>query len=239
MKNVIIYNDNSALGFGDCINKLSYLYRRYQNIDVTFDFYDKDKNYYTFLFIQSHLFQPPPHMKRIVNHDVFIRKNKGYFSLYKHDYWPCKTKWSQNNSKKIAINFYKKNTEYFDKAKNFYQTDILKNYLKHYEIIELYDKSNDKGITNIIDDPFDCVDENLKILKDCNLFITSEGAWAHIARSMRVPTILYFSPFDDKTQTFYQNSIRKSDKKIQKYVKDVENMAVEAMKFLKTGRFDV
>jgi len=242
MKIINIYNDNSSLGFGDCINKLSYLYRRYQNEDVQFDFYDKTKNYNTFLFVQFQILSHPKNIKKINKCEPFIRKSKGFFRLRQHDYWPCRIMWRKNHVRRVAINFYKSfNPDFYisdkdfmiNQSKNFYYEndfiDVLRK--KDIEIIPLYDLSDIRGNTNIITDPFVCTDTNLKILKSCDLFLASEGAWTHISRCMRIPTIIYYNPQDQMCDKVLSNFKKISNKKIQKFVKSFDELKISCISY--------
>ena len=67
MKRVEIFNDNySALGFGDTLNKLSYLYRTYENEDVEFLFHSKRKVLDTIIFLKEFCFEEPDYKKTFI-----------------------------------------------------------------------------------------------------------------------------------------------------------------------------
>ena len=51
----------------------------------------------------------------------------------------------------------------------------------------------------------------MQILSECDLFIASEGFMTHIARAMKVPTLVYFNP---KQKNMYQIQREEVTKKL-------------------------
>tara|TARA_B100000809_G_scaffold59433_1_gene55967 strand:+ start:163 stop:903 length:741 start_codon:yes stop_codon:yes gene_type:complete len=215
MKKVEVFNDNQSMGFGDLLNKLSFLFRTYQDDDVEFIVHDKLKAFNTFLLLKHFCFQKSNKKKILTNSKHFIR-TESRFELNNHEYWPAKEQWESNTNGKIAINLYT------DRCRNiFYQhykvfsdydiTDIK----KKYDTVELYGVDNHRGIRKekIIPDKFECLEQNMNILKNCSLFVTSEGGMSHLSRSMGVPTILFFKidsfNFHSFLKTFVVEHIQK------------------------------
>ena len=128
----------------------------------------------------------------------FIRKDPPGFTLINHEYWPAKVQWKSNFDGKIAINFYTKNwvvgPKIFQELKTkedskvFHDSAEIK---KRYNAIELYSLDSSRGQTKIISDQFECLYQNMNILKNCSLFVASEGGMCHLSRAMNVPTILW------------------------------------------------
>ena len=230
MKKVEVFNDNQSMGFGDLLNKLSFLFRTYQDDDVEFIVHDKFKAFNTFLLLKHFCFQKSNKKKILTNSEHFVR-TESRFELNNHEYWPAKEQWESNTNGKIAINLYTDTCPFlYDPTLNYHQkmlmdveignckvfsdsdiTDIK----KKYDTVELYGIDNYRGIRKekIIPDKFECLEQNMNILKNCSLFVTSEGGMSHLSRSMGVPTILFFKidsfNFHSFLKTFVVEHIQK------------------------------
>ena len=235
-----------SLGFGDTINKLSYLFRTYENVHAKFHVHDKKEIYDRFLFLKNFCFEEPEKKKILINTDFFIRGEKD-FRLINHTYWPTKIKWEQSGST-IAINFYKKVKRVFleresqgrkyKKQKDIETCKLFKDSLeiqKRYNTIELYGVEKERGHNRVISSPENCLYENMKILSSCKLFVTSEGGMAHLSRAMCVPTIVYYEKDEYGFYTFLENFI---DKKIQKLVHSKDEMIEAIDYYLKNAKFN-
>ena len=243
MKRVEIFNDNySALGFGDTINKLSNLYRQYEDEDVEFLFHSKRKVFDNLIFLKNFCFEEPKRKKILIDSDQFLRSNKE-FKLINHTYWPTKISW--NNTKKyIAINFYtvakkvhilsKKYDwhEDIERCKLFFESHKLS---EKYSTIELSAIDNDRGHRKIIENGQQCLEYNMNILSNCSLFVSSEGGMTHLSRAMRVPTVIFFKKDNHKFYKFLQEFV---DKKIQKLVHSTDEMINSIDYFLRYDKFN-
>ena len=243
MKRVEIFNDNySALGFGDTLNKLSYLYRTYENEDVEFLFHSKRKVLDTIIFLKEFCFEEPDYKKTFINSSQFIRSNKD-FKLINHEYWPTKIKWNRK-SNFIAINFYTRIKKIHKLEMNFDEniknehSKCFKNSLlikKKYKNKELFSIDDERGIKKIDKNPESCLIKNIKILSECSLFVTSEGGMSHLSRAMNVPTILFFKKTDSDFYYFLSDFV---DKKIQKLVNTTEEMIDSINYYLRYDKFN-
>ena len=243
MKRVEIFNDNySALGFGDTLNKLSYLYRTYENEDVEFLFHGKRKVFENIMFLKEFCFKEPEHKKVFIDSEHFLRSEKD-FKLINHDYWPLRIKWNRCNNL-IAINFYRivkkihklsVNYEWHinvEECKLFHESHKIK---ENYSTIELSAPDNERGQNIVITDKQKCIENNMKILSECKLFVSSEGGMTHLSRAMRVPTIIFIKKDNYNFCKFLHNFI---DKKIQKLVHDTNEMLTAINYFLKYDKFN-
>lgn len=218
MKKIEVFN-SGTLGFGDLLNKLSFLFRKYQDDEVEFLIHDKLKVFNTFLFLKNFCFEESKNKKILTQSEHFLRSNTK-FELSNHQYWPAKEEWIPNVNGKIAINFYTEmNSPLFSgrsleiaNCKIFPDAMDIK---ERYDTVELYAIDNYRGHKKIILDKFKCLEENMNILKKCSLFVTSEGGMAHLSRSMSVPTILFFKKDRFNFHSFLNTLI---DEKIQKIV---------------------
>jgi len=206
MKTFNWYNYSGCSGFGDMITRLSEFYMMHENQDIHVNCYEKLKNWENIDFVRKFvLSQPKNNVIFEYCNEVRQVKNKEYYR-YNLEYWPAKKLWKQKKTKKIAHWFSTKmvtwrhgfNTGLIDqyKAKNFDKVNNLKKIFTDYEFIELYDISKNRGDFEVIVDKKVCIEKNMEILSDCELFIASEGGWTHVSRSMKVPTILHFNHHD-------------------------------------------
>lgn len=243
MKRVEIFNDNySALGFGDTLNKLSYLYRTYEKEDVEFLFHSKRKVFENIIFLKEFCFEEPTHKKIFIDSEYFLRSEKD-FKLINHDYWPTRVKWKRCNNL-IAINFYRIVKKIYklemnynwhidvEECKLFHESDKIK---EKYSTIELSSLDNERGQDIIISDKQQCIENNMKILSECKLFVSSEGGMTHLSRAMRVPTIIFIKKDKHEFYNFLYNFI---DKKIQKLVHTTDEMFHSINYYLKHDKFN-
>lgn len=242
MKRVEIFNDNyNALGFGDTLNKLSYLYRIYENTDVEFIFHDKRKIFENIIFLKNFCLEEPKYKKTFIDSPHFLRTDDD-FRLINHDYYPTRVKWNKK-SDFLAINFYtniKKlhkfefnyETNYqIEQCKCFYDGDKI---VDRYKTVELFTTDVERGIKKLDSNPLSGLEKNMKILSECSLFVTSEGGMAHLSRAMKVPTIIYFKKSDNYFCEFLNTFI---DKKIQKLVHTTDEMIYWIDYYFKYDKF--
>ena len=241
-----VYSDNLSLGFGDIYNKFSYLYNQNDDRDVWFWVHDKRKFFDLFLLLKNYCFEEPKHKKTLVDSQFFL-KSKSDFRLVNHDYWPTKVKWKPSN-KKIAINFYTKVLDLFyrqakygekyvkqlniELCKLFHDSQKIR---ERYDVVELYAIEDRRGQNKIIPSVEDCLVENIDILSNCQLLVTSEGGMAHLSRGMKLPTIIFLKEEIYGHYSFFQNFI---DKKIQKIVSTTEEMINSIDYFLEHDKFN-
>ena len=243
MKRVEIFNDNySALGFGDTLNKLSYLYRTYENENVEFLFHSKRKVFENIMILKEFCFEEPEYKKVFIDSEHFLRSNNG-FKLINHEYWPTKIKWNRKFNF-IAINFYTKirkihqlEVKFDENVKNenskcFTDGHLIK---KKYKTKELFSINDERGIKKIDKNPESCLIENMKILSDCSLFVTSQGGMSHLSRARNVPTILFFKKTDSDFYYFLNDFI---DNKIQKFVNTTEELVDSIDYYLRYDKFN-
>ena len=243
MKRVEIFNDNySALGFGDTLNKLSYLYRTYENEDVEFLFHSKRKVFENIMFLKEFCLKEPEHKKVFIDSEHFLR-SKNRFKLINHDYWPLKIKWNRCNNL-IAINFYRIVKKIHKLSVNYdWHTDVEECKLFHeshkikekYSTIELSTIDNERGQDIIISDKQKCIENNMKILSECKLFVSSEGGMTHLSRAMRVPTIIFIKKDNHNFYKFLYDFV---DKKIQKLVHTTDEMIHAINYYLSHDKFN-
>ncbi len=241
MKRVEILNDNyNALGFGDTLNKLSYLYRKYENVDVEFLFHSKRKVFDTLIFLKEFCFEEPPFKKILIDSEHFLRSKKD-FKLINHDYWPTKIKWNANQSDLIATNFYTKMCSWmfhFEWDREIEASKLFLNSLdiKHkYNTVELFGIDDARGHKKVNTDMLECLELNMNILKESRLFVTSEGGMSHLSRSMKVPTIIFFKKDKFNFHIFLQDLI---DKNLQKIVHTKEELIDSINYYLKYDKFN-
>lgn len=243
MKRVEIFNDNySALGFGDTLNKLSYLYRTYENEDVEFLFHSKRKVLDTIFLLKEFCFEEPEYKKIFINSENFLRSEKD-FKLINHKYWPTKVKWSKK-SDYVAINFYTNIRKIHELSATLDEDILIENHKlfldcdkirNKYSTVELYGIESERGHNKVLTEYDLCLEKNMKILSECNLFVTSEGGMAHLSRAMRVPTIIFFKKCDFRFYRFLEKFI---DKKIQKLVNSTDEMIRSIDYYLSHDKFD-
>ena len=186
-------NKGYRSGFGDLINQISY------------DYINADE----YTIINWHL-QPRTHrqIKRILNffkpNDLIIHEFKTFtqtdeppLGQHPHDYWPAKE--IHQGGDYIAIWLYtqhkSKSPHHQEKIVNLTDLEMMIRSLKAngYKIVIVPSLGPNKTIYNI-EYNFDQYGYMLtSVLKNCKFLICSEGGIAHLARMMRVPTLVYFN----------------------------------------------
>ena len=215
-EHIVWANRPGINGYGDCLNRLSYLYRIHENDNVICRFIDKKTNFDKVHLIRKHIFKRDESFL-IYQGNEFDREYINGFSFLnpKHDYWPAKIIHDTVQSKKIAFHFYQNNfskkyqsmLSYLEFDCKIYQENLnnLRNdlYWAGYELVSLYDVNDSHGF-KVMKNPIDCIRANMYILQECDWYVGSEGFMSHLARAMRVPGLFYRN---DKNSAHY-NAIR-------------------------------
>ena len=227
MREIIYWRNRKGInGWGDTLTRLSFLYRSYENKPVKC-FY-QDKNWTKVNFIRKHILKRNTNFIMASHHiqPFDLDEMTGTVDdwiMPKHEYWPARYEWNGKRNGRVAYHFYTdnfpkeikiklnilefQNKEYTD---NF--SELLHELYSHnIPAISLYDLNNHRGCTRVIENPIKCIQANMQILSECDLFIASEGFMTHIARAMKVPTLVYFNP---KQKNMYQIQREVATKKL-------------------------
>ena len=217
--NITWCNNPGINGYGDALNKLSYLYRTYENDNVICRYIDKKTNFDKVHLIRKHVYKRDKSFL-IYQGNSFDREKKTDLSFINptHDYWPAKILHDKMPSGKIAFHFYRNNfpskyqinlnhLEFYCKV---YQENLedLSNelYWAGYEIVSLYDVNDYHGF-KVMTNPVDCIRANMYILQECDWYVGSEGFMAHVARAMRVPGLFYRNDKGSRHYNLIQNTL--------------------------------
>jgi len=174
------YSEPSFTGFGDTLNLVSFENYLFDNeVEIIYHYNDLQKSYVTYLC--ENFFIPNNKIKRSFT-DFKLNKNKIY-QLTNHDYWPSKIT----------------NEKIYDVAISFYHVKKLSSQKHHRKFLEddTYDTILNLCINKnyvIIGNEynFDTTKKDIINISKSKLFIGSDGGMAHIARSLKIPSILFF-----------------------------------------------
>jgi len=209
---------NQGLGFGDLINKIS-VYNRFTNEPTDINWYYTESDYEKVQVISDLIFEKNKNLNYIKKPDIpyedrfkfftlkindIINKNK----LVNHTYQSCKVKKSDKKTKCVALVFYVNepfadwknllkdpNWQYFnDKIvdREFVESVISNLHNLGYKYRFLFDINDTRGNDKVITKSYDLVKTNLDILSKVDAFIGVEGGWSHVARSMELPSLLFY-----------------------------------------------
>lgn len=192
-------------GFGDTINHISFLYNNYDN--TIFNCYFPPSVIGTWNRIIETTLDPHPNIKfnfikTTYDNDPLYpfhdRKNEFQESIVghvNHDYWPTRKK-RKNIQDFVAINLYRKHKERHSwkiiKSDNDY-LNIIRYMYKEWDMVSVdlphATLPNTATRRNV---KTNCFKDAEQILSRCKFFITSESGYAHLAKAMRVPQIVYY-----------------------------------------------
>ena len=201
--NILNYCDN---GFGDVLNKVSFLYNaslKYKKT-TTVRWCYKEIDYNKVL--SAELFFKP--CEFIINEKLNeIEKPWEYnkYFLFNHEYWPSKITKSKNKNKKIAIDLY----TFFNPGRSVLNRfkisdEKVKDELKKqiilcgYEPIEMYHIDNDRGCKFVLTDFKELMNVNTKILSEVDAYVGVEGNISHMCRAMKLPSLLLYNLLNSK-----------------------------------------
>ena len=193
-------------GWGDALVRLSYFYRTNKDEPTICHYWDKLDNFKKVKFVQKHVLEPNRNFA-ILRPTNFQRDpvsfSSRHYMMPKHDYWPAVMQHKGLRNKKIAYKFYRDNfpkhikLSYLELENKHYRENLdeLKNtlYWAGYSMLPLYDINDYRSSEKIITDPVECINANMQLLADCELFMGSEGFMTHVARAMNVPTLVFFN----------------------------------------------
>lgn len=201
--NHIIWANNPGInGYGDALNRLSYLYRKYENEKIICSYRDKYENWSKVNLVRKHVFKRNENFLIYSTTPKFFTRQSEKNVYEVHDYWPAKILHDKEASGKIAFHFYRNNfpLNYQSHLNNLvfhckvYQENLedLRTALigAGYELVFLYDVNDYWGF-KVMTNPVDCIRANMYILQECDWYVGSEGFMAHLARAMRVPGLFY------------------------------------------------
>lgn len=224
MRNIVWKNMPGVNGWGDALNKLSYLYRTYENEIVRCSYRDKIGNWSRVNLVRKHVLKRNTLFRMNCTHPRYFERdhNKNsslpYFLNPTHDYWPARISHNEKNTGRIAFHFYINNFSPYMQTKirwqdfNFKIFDGDMNELKNdiiklgYEPISLYDLNINRGFP-VISDPVKCIKANMEILSNCDYYVGTEGFMSHVCRAMRVPGIFYRNDSHRKEYQAIANSL--------------------------------
>ena len=231
--NHIIWANNPGInGYGDALNKLSYLYRKYENEKIICSHRDKYDNWSKVNLVRKHVFERNENFLIYSTTPQFFTRQSEKYVNNRHDYWPAKILHDKMPSGKIAFHFYRNNfplnyqnnlndLEFYCKV---YQENLedLRNelYWAGYELVSLYDVNDYHGF-KVMANPVDCIRANMYILQECDWYVGSEGFMAHVARAMRVPGLFYRNDEDSAQYNEIKNTL---EQPIHHMVNSLENI---------------
>lgn len=175
------YQEPTFEGFGDILNLLSFEnYVIDEHVDIIYHYDNRRTGFVRYII--NEFFIPKQNINRIFK--PYKPNNfKTDYRLINHVYWPSKI----INEKifDFAISFYQVEKIITDKHKKKYIDkklflEIL-NLLFDKKIVIINNKNNDIETTRDIDN-----------ISKSKYFIGSEGGMSHVARSLNIPSILFF-----------------------------------------------
>lgn len=242
--NILNYCDN---GFGDILNRLSYLYTislKYKKLTTVKWFY-REFDFNKVINAEEFL-KPCQFIRNEKRVEIERPWEENKYTLYNHEYWPAKKSKTKIKTNKIAIDLY----VYFDPTRSVINrfkvsTDGFKNILFEtindygFEPIEIFHIDNKRGSKNIIKDYRDLLNENMKILESVDAYIGVEGNISHMCRAMEMPSLVLYNMFNSKPPAVQINNnvLTKvvapyMDEKIQTLVTSEELLLNEIPSFL-------
>ena len=175
------YQEPTFDGFGDILNLLSF--ENYLIDEQTDILYHYDETRTSFVnYIVNDFFIPKQNINRILK-PYKANNFKTDYRLINHDYWPSKI-----NNKKI-----------FDFAISLYYVEKLitgkqkRKYIEEKLFLEILDLLSDKKIVMINNqNDLKVTKKNIDNISKSKYFIGSDGGMAHVARSLSIPSIVFF-----------------------------------------------
>ena len=175
------YQEPTFQGFGDILNLLSFEnYVIDEQVDILYH-YDEVRTSFV-NYIVHDFFKPKQNINRIFK-PYRANNFKTDYRLINHDYWPSKI-----NNKKIfdfAISFYHVKKLITDKHKRKYIEEKL--------FLEILNLLSDKKIVIINNqNNLEITKKDVENISKSKHFIGSDGGMTHIARSLNIPSTIFF-----------------------------------------------
>ena len=175
------YQEPTFDGFGDILNLLSFEnYIINENVNIIYH-YDEVRACFV-NYIANDFFIPKQNINRILK-PYKANNFKTDYRLINHDYWPSKI-----NNKKI-----------FDFAVSFYYVEKLitdkqkRKYIENKLFLEILNLLSDKKIVIINNqNDLDVTKKDVENISKSKHFIGSDGGMTHIARSLNIPSTVFF-----------------------------------------------
>ena len=243
--NIINYNDN---GFGDILNRLSYLYTTSLNYKklttVKWSYSEVD---YNKVINAEEFLKPCQFIRNEKRPEIKKPWDENKYTLYNHEYWPTKNSKTKIKTNKIAIDIY----VYFNPGRSVINRfkvsskafkEILSDTIRdnNYEPVEVFHIDGERGSTNIITDYRDLLSVNSKILESVDAYVGVEGNISHMCRAMKIPSLVLYNMLNSKPPAVQINNnvLTKIvapyvDEKIQTLVTSEELLLKEIPSFLK------
>ena len=175
------YQEPTFQGFGDILNLLSFEnYVIDEQVDILYH-YDEVRTGFV-NYIVHDFFKPKQNINRIFK-PYRANNFKTDYRLINHDYWPSKI-----NNKKI-----------FDFAISLYYVEKLitskqkRKYIEKKLFLEILNLLSDKKIVIINNqNDLNVTKKDVLNISKSNHFIGSDGGMTHIARSLKIPSTIFF-----------------------------------------------
>ena len=175
------YQEPTFDGFGDILNLLSFEnYVNDEQVDILYH-YDEVRTGFV-NYIVHDFFKPKQNINRILK-PYKANNFKTDYRLINHDYWPSKI-----NNKKI-----------FDFAISLYYVEKLitskqkRKYIEKKLFLEILNLLSDKKIVIINNqNDLNVTKKDVLNISKSNHFIGSDGGMTHIARSLKIPSTIFF-----------------------------------------------
>ena len=175
------YQEPTFQGFGDILNLLSFEnYVIDEQVDILYH-YDEVRTSFV-NYIVHDFFKPKQNINRIFK-PYRANNFKTDYRLINHDYWPSKI-----NNKKI-----------FDFAISLYYVEKLitskqkRKYIEKKLFLEILNLLSDKKIVIINNqNNLEITKKDVENISKSKHFIGSDGGMTHIARSLKIPSTIFF-----------------------------------------------
>ena len=175
------YQEPTFQGFGDILNLLSFEnYVIDEQVDILYH-YDEVRTGFV-NYIVHDFFKPKQNINRIFK-PYRANNFKTDYRLINHDYWPSKI-----NNKKI-----------FDFAISLYYVEKLitskqkRKYIEKKLFLEILNLLSDKKIVIINNqNNLEITKKDVENISKSKHFIGSDGGMTHIARSLKIPSTIFF-----------------------------------------------
>jgi len=237
---IYVRQEKSFLGLGDLLNMFSYENRTLNNVKITYNF-DEHRTILS-KFLLENVIKDKYSIERFFGNFVEneIKFNPKY-KLINHEYWPSKIKKISTKRFSICLSLYhykeikKPNLDIlkkYDNSNNISRKEFLE-YKENCTFYKIYNKAFTTNEYNFylnmlrnfqvfeMDHRFylTSLSNNIKSISKSNLFVGSDGGMAHIARILKIPSIIYFR--DDSMEFNYINNVKNYvDSNLQKLCTD-------------------
>jgi len=211
------YQEPTYEGFGDILNLLSF--ENYIIEEEVLIIYHYDEVRASFVnYLINDFFEPKKNIHRYL--DNYKPNNfKMNYRLINHDYWPSKI-----NNKKIfdfAISFYHVKKLITDKHKRKYIEEKL--------FLEILNLLSDKKIVIINNqNDLEITKKDVENISKSKHFIGSDGGMTHVARSLNIPSTVFFrsgnSIYEEVVCPYIDNKIQNLCSSEQKLISSIKEL---------------